>query len=88
VSLRSNSLSVGTVAKPRPGSARSRGPALLVTGSALVSDTNMMRLIDEAIVPAMVDRFLAEKGLVPERLDEDQKRPLGWTKTDDNRDRS
>jgi len=48
----------------------------------------MMRLIDEAIVPAMVDRFLAEKGLVPERLDEDQKRPLGWTKTDDNRDRS
>ena len=64
MSLHSKGLLDGTVRSPRANSAKSRGADLVVTSSALVSDTAMMRLIDEAIVPPMIKGFLAEKGLL------------------------
>ncbi len=45
--------------------AKCRRSDLLITGRPLLSDAALKSLIGEAIVPAMVDSFLAQKGLMP-----------------------
>lgn len=54
--------------------AKSRKSDLLITGFPPLSDAALKSLIDEAIVPAMVDSFLAQKGLVPAGHDGNERR--------------
>jgi len=54
--------------------AKCRRSDLLITDCPPLSDAALKSLIDEAIVPAMVDSFLAQKGLVPAGRDGNERR--------------
>ena len=52
----------GRVSSEARSEAKRRRSSLMITGCMPLSDAALKSLIDQAIVPAMVDRFLAEKG--------------------------
>jgi len=54
--------------------AKCRQPDLLIIGSPPLSDAALKSLIDQAIVPALVDRFLAQKGAIAAGRDGTERR--------------